>query len=134
MMNEEKNVRSWASDLEDQARKQAERTARLPILAGPLAMMPDAHLGMGATIGSVILTENAIIPSAVGVDIGCGMIAVETTLSAEELPDSLTSFMLSVRAKIPAGVGKGHEDDLPEATVKWLASNPHELTERQLGS
>lgn len=62
---------SWASDLESQARLQAERTSRLPIIAGHVALMPDAHWGMGATVGSVIPTTDAIIPAAVGVDIGC---------------------------------------------------------------
>ena len=68
-------VLSWASELDEATLEQAARTARLPILAGPIALMPDAHLGMGATVGSVIPTETAVIPSAVGVDIGCGMIA-----------------------------------------------------------
>jgi RNA-splicing ligase RtcB len=66
------NVLSWASELDELTRAQAETTARLPIVAGHLALMPDAHLGKGATIGSVIPTESAVIPSAVGVDIGCG--------------------------------------------------------------
>jgi hypothetical protein len=79
---------SWASILEDQARQQAERSARLvgpdgePLIAGHVALMPDAHWGMGATVGSVIPTERAIIPAAVGVDIGCGMVATETSLTA----------------------------------------------------
>lgn len=65
------NVISWASVLDTVTRLQAERTARVPILAGPLALMPDAHLGKGSTIGSVIPTAGAIIPAAVGVDLGC---------------------------------------------------------------
>ena len=82
-----KNVLSWASDLDGQTRAQAERTASLPFVEKPLALMADAHLGMGATVGSVIATEGAIIPSAVGVDIGCG---VGQMLAAckEEFPDS----------------------------------------------
>ena len=71
-----KNVLSWASDLDGQTRAQAERTASLPFVEKPLALMADAHLGMGATVGSVIPTKDAIIPAAVGVDIGCGMMAV----------------------------------------------------------
>ena len=70
------NVFSWASILEDNTLEQAQRTASLPFMAGPLALMPDAHLGMGATIGTVIPTLGAVIPSAIGVDIGCGMAAI----------------------------------------------------------
>jgi tRNA-splicing ligase RtcB len=86
---------SWASLLEQQAREQAERTSRLcdsegrPLIAGHLALMPDAHWGMGSTVGSVIPTEGVILPTSVGVDIGCGMIASLTSLTASELPDSL---------------------------------------------
>ena len=69
------NVLNWASDIDPNALEQAERTADLPFVEGHLALMPDAHWGMGATIGSVIPTRGAIIPAAVGVDIGCGMIA-----------------------------------------------------------
>ncbi len=75
---------SWASDLEASTRQQAERTSRLPIVAGHVALMADAHLGLGATVGSVVPTEGAIIPACVGVDIGCGMAAVRT-----DLPETL---------------------------------------------
>jgi tRNA-splicing ligase RtcB len=100
---------SWASDLDPQAAAQAQRTARLPFVEGHVALMPDAHLGIGATVGSVIPTRDAIIPAAVGVDIGCGMVAVETDLTAADLPDSLDPLMPLVARRIPAGVGKGHE-------------------------
>jgi RNA-splicing ligase RtcB len=99
---------SWASDLDANALEQALRTSRLPILAGPVALMPDAHWGIGATVGSVVATEDTILPSAVGVDIGCGMIATETSLTSSDLPDDLTGLHATLRAKIPAGVGKGH--------------------------
>lgn len=103
------NVLSWASDLEEQAMQQALRSSRLPFLAGPLALMPDAHFGMGATIGSVIPTKGAIIPAAVGVDIGCGMIALETSLTSQALPENLSELMPLIEQGIPAGVGKGHD-------------------------
>jgi RNA-splicing ligase RtcB len=99
---------SWASELDEQTVAQARRTARLPIIEGHVALMPDAHLGIGATVGSVIPTRDAIIPAAVGVDIGCGMIAVETDLGASDLPTSLDPLVPRIERAIPAGVGKGH--------------------------
>jgi tRNA-splicing ligase RtcB len=99
---------SWASSLEDQARAQAERTSRLPFIAGHVALMPDAHYGLGSTVGSVIPTAGAIIPAAVGVDIGCGMIAADTRLNAGQLPDALEALMPLIEARIPSGVGGGH--------------------------
>jgi tRNA-splicing ligase RtcB len=76
---------NWASILDPETLRQAERTASLPFIRPHLALMPDAHLGKGATVGSVIPTERAVIPAAVGVDIGCGMIAVRTPWSADEM-------------------------------------------------
>ena len=102
------NVLSWGSDLEKETIEQAAKASRLPFVKGHLALMPDAHVGMGATIGSVIPTQGAIIPSAVGVDIGCGMIAAETNLTADRLPDAFERFLPRVEAVVPAGVGRGH--------------------------
>lgn len=100
---------SWASELDEQTLAQARRTARLPIVDGHVALMPDAHLGIGATVGSVIPTQDAIIPAAVGVDIGCGMVAVETDLTRTDLPDDLDGLLTRIERAVPAGVGKGHE-------------------------
>ena len=102
-------LKVWGRDIEDSTMAQAEKAARLPILAGHVALMPDAHLGIGATVGSVIPTEGAIIPAAVGVDIGCGMIAVLTNLRARDLPDSLQPLVSQFGRSVPAGVGK-HRD------------------------
>ncbi|MBX3284985.1 MAG: RtcB family protein [Actinobacteria bacterium] len=99
---------SWASDLDASTRQQAERTSRLPIVAGHVALMADAHLGLGATVGSVVPTEGAIIPACVGVDIGCGMAAVRTDLVASDLPDDLTPMLDQIGRAIPAGMGRGH--------------------------
>jgi len=112
---------SWARDLDDATRRQALRTARLPVLAGPVALMPDAHYGIGATVGSVVVTEHAILPSAVGVDIGCGMIAAETTLRAEDLPDDLGRLHRKLRDRIPAGLGKAHHGSAGPRAEKALA-------------
>src|SRR3954464_7015332 len=112
---------SWASDIDPATVEQAARTARLPFVPGHVALMPDAHVGIGATVGSVIPTEGAIIPAAVGVDIGCGMIASETDLTANELPESLRALMPLIEQRIPAGVGKGHRTVLP-GTDEGLAA------------
>src|SRR6476660_10640803 len=100
---------SWASEVDAETIRQAEKTARLPIIEGHVALMPDAHVGKGATIGSVIPTTGAVIPAAVGVDIGCGMIAAELDVTEDQLPDSLEPLLDRIGAVIPAGVGRGHD-------------------------
>lgn len=114
---------SWASELDEQTLAQARRTARLSIVEGHVALMPDAHLGIGATVGSVIPTRDAIIPAAVGVDIGCGMVAVETELAATDLPEDLNPLVARIEYAIPAGVGKGH-DRHSAAGQSWFAGHP----------
>src|SRR6185437_437654 len=99
-------LRVWGSEVDEGTRAQARRATRLPFVAGHVALMPDAHVGIGATVGSVIPTVGAIIPAAVGVDIGCGMIAVETDAVASQLPDDLGSLMPLVEERVPAGLGK----------------------------
>ena len=113
---------SWASDIDEGTILQAEKTARLPIVEGYVALMPDAHVGIGATVGSVIPTKNAVIPSAVGVDIGCGMVAAELDVTEDQLPDSLEALLQRIEQVIPAGVGKGH-DEGSKAADKWLAEH-----------
>src|SRR5256714_10325727 len=98
---------SWASDVEEGTIRQAEKTARLPIVDGHVALMPDAHVGIGATVGSVIPTQGAIIPAAVGVDIGCGMVPAETDLTARDLPDDPDRRLPLIRNGIPARRGPG---------------------------
>lgn len=97
---------SFASVLEDATRRQAERTAALPFVWPHLALMPDAHLGKGATVGSVIPTIGAIIPAAVGVDIGCGMIAVRTQFRLAELRGDLRALHRAIAAAIPLSAGR----------------------------
>jgi RNA-splicing ligase RtcB len=122
---------SWASDLDPAAAKQAERTARLPFVDGHVALMPDAHVGIGATVGSVIPTRDAIIPAAVGVDIGCGMVAVETDLTAADLPDSLDALMPLVARRIPAGVGRGHEHAVSSGRYDALGEHATQFSPKQ---
>jgi tRNA-splicing ligase RtcB len=107
----DKKLLSWASILEPEAQEQAARTSRLPFIDGHVALMPDAHFGMGSTVGSVIPTRGAVIPAAVGVDIGCGMIALNTLLTSKDLPEDLSSLMPLFEDRIPAGLGKGRIKD-----------------------
>jgi tRNA-splicing ligase RtcB (3'-phosphate/5'-hydroxy nucleic acid ligase) len=113
---------SWASDIDPETIRQAEKTARLPIVDGHVALMPDAHVGIGATVGSVIPTKNAVIPAAVGVDIGCGMIATELDLTESQLPDNLEPLLARIAKVIPAGVGQGH-DHVARNADQWLAQH-----------
>ena len=96
---------NWASILEDNTRAQAAQTATMPFIHPHLALMPDAHLGLGATVGSVIPTLGAIIPAAVGVDIGCGMIAVRTPYAVGDLPADRRSVREAIERAIPLGAG-----------------------------
>jgi tRNA-splicing ligase RtcB (3'-phosphate/5'-hydroxy nucleic acid ligase) len=89
--------------LEDEARKQLQNIAKLPFIHRWIAVMPDVHLGKGATVGSVVPTIGAIVPAAVGVDIGCGMIAARTTLVASDLPDNLSAIRSAIERAVPHG-------------------------------
>jgi tRNA-splicing ligase RtcB (3'-phosphate/5'-hydroxy nucleic acid ligase) len=99
---------NWASILDDETRRQAERTATLPFIDPHVALMPDAHLGKGATVGSVLPTKGAIIPAAVGVDIGCGMIAVRTPWSVDEVRarGSLAPLRGDIERAVPLSAGR----------------------------
>ncbi len=98
-------IKAWTRDVpvEDEALQQLRNVARLPIVGPWVAAMPDIHYGIGATVGSVIPTVDAIIPAAVGVDIGCGMLAVRTSLSAEQLPDDLRGLRAAIEKAVPHG-------------------------------
>src|SRR5689334_13077697 len=113
---------SWPSDVEEGTIRQAEKTARLPIVDGHVALMPDAHVGIGATVGSVIPTRGAVIPAAVGVDIGCGMIAAELDVTDAQLPGSLGPLLSRIERAVPAGVGQGH-DEIGRKADRWLSEH-----------
>src|SRR5260370_21265221 len=102
-----KRLMSWASILEDQTRRQAERTAALPFIFPHVALMPDAHLGKGSTVGCVIPTIEAIVPAAVGVDLGCGMIAVRTQFTAADVAGrgDLPTLRATIERAIPLSAG-----------------------------
>jgi tRNA-splicing ligase RtcB (3'-phosphate/5'-hydroxy nucleic acid ligase) len=103
-------VKVFTKDIDHDAIQQLLNVAQLPIVHGHVAAMPDVHHGIGATVGSVIATKQAIIPAAVGVDIGCGMNAVRLTLRAEDLPDSLARLRSAIEAAVPVGFNQ-HESD-----------------------
>ncbi len=100
-------VKAWTRGVpvEPRALEQLRRTASMPFVRGWVAAMPDVHVGIGATIGSVVPTKGAVIPAAVGVDIGCGMSAVCTTLTANDLPDSLKGLRTAIEMRVPVGRG-----------------------------
>ncbi len=122
-----KPIKAWIKgvELEEQAKQQLFNIASLPFIHNHVAIMPDVHWGMGATVGSVIPTIGAVIPAAVGVDIGCGMMAVKTSLNAADLPDNLSTLRTAIEKKIPHGrTNNGKRGDrgawtnVPEQYVK----------------
>lgn len=100
------DVLSWATDLDAQTIAQAHRTANLSFVHKPLALMADAHLGMGATVGSVVATEGSIIPAAVGVDIGCGMVAQKTVFTRDQVDEHLGKIHAGIAKAVPSGQPK----------------------------
>src|SRR6202050_2019959 len=98
-------IKAWTKgvSLEAQAKQQLLNVAQLPFIFKWVAAMPDVHWGIGATVGSVIPTKGAIVPAAVGVDIGCGMMAVETSLNARDLPDNLHGMREAIEQAVPHG-------------------------------
>jgi tRNA-splicing ligase RtcB len=124
-------IKGWVRGvpLEDQAHRQLQNIATLPFVGPWLAVMPDVHLGKGATVGSVVPTRGAIIPAAVGVDIGCGMAAVQTTLRAKDLPDSLAQLRSSIERSVPVGNGPGGDHRRMPAGVETRLEQSN-LTQR----
>ena len=119
-------IKGWVRGvpLEPQAHEQLRNIASIPFVGPWVAVMPDVHLGKGATVGSVIPTRGAIIPAAVGVDIGCGMAAVRTTLRASDLPDDLGPLRNSIERSVPVGNGRGGEHwKLPESIETRVAQS-----------
>jgi len=126
-------VKMWTRGVpvEEEAKRQLANTARMPFIYKHMAAMPDVHLGKGSTIGSVIPTLGAVIPAAVGVDIGCGMMAAKTTLSANDLPDNLGPLRSAIERAVPHGMSpktrgfkgrdKGSWDTPPNAVdAAWM--------------
>jgi len=125
-------IKAWTRGvpIEEAAARQLANVARLPFIHRWVAAMPDVHWGIGATVGSVIPTVGAIIPAAVGVDIGCGMMAVETTLTANDLPQSLREVRAAIEAAVPHGrTPRGRDKGSwgtppPAAVLAWAGLKP----------
>ncbi|MEZ4358551.1 MAG: RtcB family protein [Kofleriaceae bacterium] len=127
-------IKAWTKGVpfEDEAQAQLRRVASLPFIHKWVAVMPDVHAGLGATVGSVIAAKKAVIPAAVGVDIGCGMMAVKTSLRAEQLPDDLRPLRTAIEKAVPHGrTDHGGKNDrgawhhVPEANAEaWAKLAP----------
>jgi tRNA-splicing ligase RtcB len=124
------HVKMWTRGVpvEDEARAQLAKTAMMPFIFKHLAVMPDVHVGKGSTVGSVVPTLRAVIPAAVGVDIGCGMMAVKTTLRATDLPDSLAKIRAAIERAVPHGRTMGRRDE-----GSWGSAPPAEVDTAWLG-
>ncbi|HEX7815786.1 RtcB family protein [Dyella sp.] len=119
-------IKAWVRGVpvEDAARAQLQNMTGLPFVGPWIAVMPDVHLGKGATVGSVLPTQGAIVPAAVGVDIGCGMAAVRTTLRATDLPDNLALLRSSIERSVPVGNGNGGEHRrMPDSITSRLVAS-----------
>jgi len=123
-------VKIFTNDIDHLAMQQLINISQLPIIHQHVAAMPDVHVGKGATVGSVIPTYKAIIPAAVGVDIGCGMNAVRLSIKAHELPDNLRKIRLEIEKAIPVGFNQHKVDRARESTIRALNVGLHELLER----
>ena len=114
-------VKIYTDDVEGDAMQQLYNIAQMPFIHSHIAAMPDVHLGKGATVGSVIPTKGAIIPAAVGVDIGCGMNAIRLSIHAKDLPDNLRSIRLAIEEAIPVGFNMHKTDRARDSTIRALS-------------
>lgn len=114
-------VKIYTDDIEASAHRQLQNVSELPFIHHHVAAMPDVHTGIGATVGAVIPTKGAVIPAAVGVDIGCGMNAVRLSLTAAHLPDSLKRVRLAIEAAVPVGFEMHRSDRARRSTIDSLS-------------
>lgn len=116
-------IKIWTDKVEESAMEQLKNLAGLPFIAGNgVACMPDVHAGIGSTVGTVIATDRAVIPAAVGVDIGCGMNAVRLSLKASDLPDNLKDIRSQIERDVPLGTGGAHKNGLEKDPAVPLRS------------
>ncbi len=123
-------VKIWTNDISTGAIEQLSQIAQLPIIHKHVAAMPDVHLGKGATVGSVIPTKQAIIPAAVGVDIGCGMNAVRLSIKAHQLPDNLKRLRSNIEAVVPVGFAAHQVEVARDSTIRSLQSGLSNIVEK----
>ena len=126
-------VKIYTTDVEQGAIQQLRNMAQLEFVHSHIAVMPDVHVGKGATVGSVIPTKSAIIPAAVGVDIGCGMNAVRLSLTASDLPDSLKSLRLAIEQQVPVGFNMHKQIKAKMSTLDPLAKRLKPITDKHPG-
>ena len=130
--SENKVIKAWVNDVavEPEAIRQLQNTASLPFIFKHVAAMPDVHFGLGATVGSVVATKGAVIPAAVGVDIGCGMMAVQLSLHANDLPESLARIRSRIEQAVPVGFAQHRDSALSSQEQKALWADYAVLLER----
>ena len=126
-------VKIFTNDIESEALEQLSQLAQLQFIHAHIAVMPDVHAGIGATVGSVIPTQSAIIPAAVGVDIGCGMNAIRLSLTAAQLPDDLKSLRLAIERKVPVGFNQHKQIKAKASTLTPLQLRLKRITDKHQG-
>ncbi len=125
-----KPVKIYTRNVDNIALTQLKNLSQLPFIHSHVAAMPDVHAGIGATVGSVIPTINAIIPAAVGVDIGCGMMAVQLSIKSTQLPDSLTAMRAAIERAVPVGLAAHKTVSIRQSACKKLEQRVDQLFER----
>lgn len=126
-------VKIFTNDIESEALEQLSQLAQLQFVHAHIAVMPDVHAGIGATVGSVIPTQSAIIPAAVGVDIGCGMNAIRLSLTAAQLPDDLKPLRLAIERKVPVGFNQHKQIKAKASTLTPLQLRLKRITDKHQG-
>jgi tRNA-splicing ligase RtcB len=128
-----KIIKAWTKGVpvEPEAIKQLQNTASLPFIFNHVAVMPDVHFGMGATIGSVVATKGAVIPAAVGVDIGCGMMAIQLSINANDLPESLKQIRSEIEKCVPVGFAQHRDSVLDNSQIKTWSKDVKNLVDQQ---
>lgn len=120
-------VKIYTDEIDAEAFRQLYNLSQLPFIHSHIAVMPDVHVGKGATVGSVIPTVGAIVPAAVGVDIGCGMNALRLSLKAKDLPDNLRSLRLFIEEAVPVGFNMHKRDPVKQSTITQLSVGLHNI-------
>jgi len=126
-------IKVYTDDIESGAIQQLVNLAHLPIIHSHIAVMPDVHVGIGATVGSVIPTYKAIIPAAVGVDIGCGMNAVRLSIKANDLPDNLKKLRNIIEEVVPVGFEKHKYVKTKNSTIQYLSNGLEPIVSKHSG-